>query len=255
MALIVGLLQGALEWLPISSQGSLVLLMVALLGLDPVDALSLSVYLHLGTGFAALAYFRRDIMRILRPSSEIDQQMFRFLAIVTVVTGVVGLPLFLFARMASIYGETLLGLTGVALISTGMVERTARRRGTRTAETLSLGEGTLLGVVQGFSAIPGVSRSGITTSTLMLRGFSGEAAFRISFLMSIPAAFAAAVGLAVIGGTPPLGFSFLVAVAASFFSALFSMDLLLRFARRVRFWRLCVVLGVLALLPLTLYLL
>ena len=255
MALIVGLLQGALEWLPISSQGSLVLLMVALLGLEPTEALSLSVYLHLGTGFAALAYFRGDIVRILRPSSEMDRRMFRFLAIVTGVTGVVGLPLFLFARLASIYGEALIGLTGVALVFTGVVERTARRRGTHTAETLSLGEGALLGVVQGFSAIPGVSRSGVTTSALLLRGFSGEEAFRISFLMSIPAAFAAAVGLMFVEGAPQPGLSFIVVVVTSFFSAFFSMDLLLRLARRVRFWSLCLVLGVLALLPLILYLL
>ena len=255
MALIVGLIQGMVEWLPISSQGSLILFMVALIGLAPADALSLSVYLHLGTGLAALTYFRGDISRALSTASDSARRLVRFLAVATVVTGVVGLPLFFFARTASIYGEAILGLTGVALISTGMVERAARRRGARTAENLSRGEGILLGVVQGFSAIPGVSRSGVTTSALLFRGFLGEEAFRISFLMSIPATFAAAVGLTVVEGAPPFGLSFIVAVAASFLSSLFSMDLLLRLARRVRFWSLCVALGVLALLPLTLYLL
>lgn len=244
-----------LEWLPISSQGSLVLLMVALLGLEPTDALNLSVYLHLGTGLAALTYFRRDVARTLRRASEPDQRLFRFLVVATVMTGVLGLPLFMFARMTSIYGEALLGLTGIALISTGMVERSARMRGARTAENLSLREGILLGLVQGFSAIPGVSRSGVTTSALLLKGFSGEEAFRISFLMSVPAVFAAALGLTAVGGIPTLGLSFLVAVAASFLSALLSIDLLLRVARRVRFWSLCMALGALALLPLILYLL
>ena len=254
-ALIVGLLQGLLEWLPISSQGSLVLLMIALLGLEPAVALGLTVYLHIGTGLAALTYFRRDISRVLRLSSEPDQQMLRFLVVATVVTGVVGLPLFLFAKMASIYGETLLGLTGVALISTGIVERSTRRWGVRTDETLSRRESLILGLVQGFSAIPGVSRSGITTSALLLRGFSGKEAFRISFLMSVPAVFAAAFGLTIVQGAPPLRLNLLVALAASFLSALLSIDFLLRMARKLRFWSLCMMLGVLALIPLVLYML
>ena len=229
--------------------------MVTLLGLEPAVALGLTVYLHIGTGLAALTYFRRDISRVLRLSSEPDRRMLRFLVVATVVTGVVGLPLFLFAKMASIYGETLLGLTGVALISTGIVERSTRRWGVRTAETLSRRESLILGLVQGFSAIPGVSRSGITTSALLLRGFSGEEAFRISFLMSVPAVFAAAFGLTIVQGAPPLRLNLLVALAASFLSALLSIDFLLRMARKLRFWSLCMMLGVLALIPLVLYML
>lgn len=254
-ALIVGLLQGLLEWLPISSQGSLVLIMITLLGLEPADALGLTVYLHIGTGLAALTYFRKDISRILRVNSESDRRMLRFLAVATVVTGMVGFPLFLFARMASIYGEALLGLTGAALISTGILERSARRQGSRAAETLSQREELLLGLVQGFSALPGVSRSGVTTSALLLKGFSGEEAFRISFLMSIPAVFAAAIGLTIVQGVPPFRSSLVVALVASFLSALFSIGILLRVARKLQFWGLCVTLGVLALLPLLLYLL
>jgi len=254
-ALIVGILQGVVEWLPISSQGSLVLIMVLLLGLEAADALVLSVYIHLGTGLAALTYFRGDIRRALRPGYEPGHRLLRFLAASTLVTGLVGLPLFLSARVVSIYGEAILGLTGLALISTGVIERQARRRGRRTAETLNLREGLLLGLLQGLSAVPGVSRSGVTTSALLFRGFSSEEAFRISFLMSIPAVFAAALGLAVIEGSPPFRPSFLVALAASFLSAFLSIDLLLRVARKVRFWSLCMALGVVALLPLIPYLL
>ena len=254
-ALIVGILQGVVEWLPISSQGSLILIMVLLLGLEAADALVLSVYIHLGTGLAALIYFGGDIRRALRSSHEPGRRLLRFLAVDTLVTGLVGLPLFLSARVASIYGEALLGLTGLALISTGVAERQARRRGRRTAETLNLREGLLLGMVQGLSAIPGVSRSGVTTSALFFRGFSGEEAFRISFLMSIPAVFAAALGLTVVEGSPPFRPSFLVALAASFLSAFLSIDLLLRVARKIRFWSLCMVLGVVALLSLIPYLL
>jgi undecaprenyl-diphosphatase len=252
-ALIIGFIQGLIEWLPVSSQGQLVLLMVAFLGVEPMEAASLSVYIHLGTGLAALVYFRRDVSEILRKETEQTRRMSLFLIVVTIATGVIGLPMFLFVQTASIFGEALLGLTGIALIATGIFERSAPRYGGRTTEDLSGGEALLLGVVQGFSAVPGVSRSGITTTTLLLRGFSGEEALRISFLLSIPVVFASTIGLYVIEGTPPLGPTYLIAVVASFISALLSMDLLLRVVRKFRFWSLCVILGIVALLPLALF--
>jgi undecaprenyl-diphosphatase len=252
-ALIIGLLQGLIEWLPVSSQGQLILLMVAFLGVKPMEAISLSVYVHLGTGLAALVYFRRDVSEILRRKTEKAQRMSLFLIVVTVTTGVIGLPIFLFVQTASIFGEALLGLTGIALISTGIFERSAPRHKGRTNEDFSGREALLLGVVQGFSAVPGISRSGITTTTLLLRGFSGEEALRISFLLSIPVVYASTIGLSVIEGPPHLGPHFLVVIIASFVSALLSMDLLLRVARKVRFWSLCVILGILTLLPLALF--
>ena len=252
-ALIIGLIQGIIEWLPVSSQGQLVLLMVAFLGVEPLEAVSLSVYIHMGTGLAALVYFRRDVSEILRRKTEQTRRMFLFLIVVTVATGVIGLPIFMFVRTASIFSEAIMGLTGIALISTGIFERSAPRHGSRTTEDLSGGEALLLGVVQGFSAVPGVSRSGITTTTLLLRGFSAENALRISFLLSIPVVYASTIGLYVIEGTPPLGPPYLIAVVASFLSAMLSMDLLLKVAHKVRFWSLCVILGVLALLPLVLF--
>ena len=122
-ALIIGLLQGVIEWLPISSQGNLVVIMVGFLGMEPAEALILSVYLHLGTGLAALTYFNGDIRQILRMDSESSRRLLLFLLVATAITGLVGLPLFLFAQLASIYGEALPWLTGIALISTGVIEK------------------------------------------------------------------------------------------------------------------------------------
>ncbi len=249
-ALVVGLLQGLLEWLPISSQGNLLMLMMTLLGLEPSQAFRTSVYIHVGTGLAALFYFREDILGIARRDSEHDRLLFRFLFVGTAITGIVGFPLFLLARGASRFGEILLSLTGVALIMTGMIQKGAGSGGTKTARSLGTRDGVILGIAQGFSAIPGLSRSGLTSSVLLVRRYSGvEAPFRISFLMSVPAVFAAALGLSLIEGLPPLDSGLAVAVAASFLSALLSIDLLLKLARRIRFWGLCVALGLLALLP------
>jgi undecaprenyl-diphosphatase len=246
--LIAGLIQGLLEWLPISSQGNLVLALSSFLGVEPASALSLSVYLHLGTGFAALAYLRGDVAMMVRREPDSDR-IVRFLAVATALTGVVGLPLFLLARDIGFEGERLLAITGVALVVTGLVQWSAREQGTRRAGTLDVRDGFILGVVQGLSAVPGLSRSGLTVSLLLMMKFSGEEAFRVSFLMSIPAVFAAALGLSIVEGAPPLGLRILLAIAASFVTALISMDALLRLTRKLRFWSLCILMGALALIP------
>ncbi len=230
------------------------MLMMSVLGLEPDYALSLSVYLHLGTGFAALVYFREEIYDALWRDSDGDRALFRFLVIATFTTGIVGLPIFLVIRGASMYGEALLTITGAALIVTGLVQKGAQTGGTRTSESLDSRDGVILGLVQGLSAIPGLSRSGLTTSALLLKNYSGEEAFRFSFLMSIPAVFAAAAGLMYLEGAPALESGLLVSLAASFISAYLSIDILLRVARRVRFWGLCMLLGVLAILPQVVYL-
>jgi undecaprenyl-diphosphatase len=248
-ALILGLLQGVLEWLPVSSEGNLVVLAVTLLGLEAGDALSLSVYLHLGTGLAALVYFREEVVRILRRGSERDRRLFRFLLVSTVVTGVVGLPLYTFIRLAAFYGEAFLALTGLALIVTGLIQRARPSEPGRGESPLGLVEGALLGAVQGFAILPGLSRSGLTTSALLFKGRPGEEAFRVSFLMSIPAIFSAVSGLALIEGVPSLDLGFAVALLSSFLAALLSIDALLKMARRLDFWGLCVLLGLLALSP------
>jgi len=239
-ALILGLLQGVLEWLPVSSQGNLVVLAIAFLGLESEYALSLSVYLHLGTGLRG---------------SEGDRGLFRFLLIATIVTGVVGFPIFAFVRLTSLYGEALLALTGLALLATGVMQRERGSGGTQEPTRLDVQDGLALGVVQGLSAIPGLSRSGVTTTALLIKDFPGEEALRLSFLMSIPASFAAAAGLALIEGAPPMDTGILLALAASFISALVSIDLLIKLARRTEFWKLCIVLGLIALVAVLPYLL
>lgn len=249
LAILVGLLQGIIEWLPISSQGNLVVLMASLMGIDPTSALIYSIYLHIGTGLAALIYFRRDVIGILVLESDEKRRLFRFLLISTILTGVIGLPLYLFVRGASLYGEALLGLTGIALVATGLIQRRAAESNRRDSGSLETKEGVVMGLIQGFSVIPGVSRSGFTSSALLMMGFSGEEAFRISFLMSIPAVFAAALGLVIVEGMPTFEISMLLAVIASFVTAILTIDVLLKIAKRIRFWSLCIALGVLTLLP------
>ena len=248
-AVLIGILQGLLECLPISSQGNLVLFMSSLLGIDPLQALNTSVYLHVGTGLAAVVYFRTEIIDTLLMKTKADKVLFKYLMVTTVFTGIIGFPLFIFAKSASVYGEILLAITGLALIGTGILQRQAKGDQVRDIDSLNYKEGFIMGLVQGFAAIPGLSRSGLTTSILLFKNYTGEAAFRISFIMSIPAVFAAATGLIFLDGVPMVSNEMFISLTSSFITALLSIDLLLKTARRIKFWGLCIILGLIALLP------
>lgn len=248
-AVLIGILQGLLEWLPISSQGNLVIFMSSLLGIDPLQALNTSVFLHIGTGLAAVVYFRTEVINMLLMKTEGDKILFKYLFITTAFTGLLGFPLYLFSKTAGAYGEMLLAVTGLALIGTGILQRQAKGELDRDIDSLDYKEGIIMGLAQGLAAIPGLSRSGLTTSILLFKNYTGEAAFRISFLMSIPAVFAAAAGLIVIEGLPVVSNEMLISLISSFVTALLSIDILLKAARRIKFWGLCIVLGIIALLP------
>ena len=180
-----------------------------------------------------------------------------FLLIATPLTGLIGLPLFLLAkRMAATFGEALVALTGIALILNGLLQRgRGDTIGARGASDLRLMDGVAVGLAQGLSALPGVSRSGITTTLLLIRGFEGEEALRLSFLLSIPAVLSAEMGIVLLYGFPSIeARTLLLAVVASFLSSLLSIHALIRLAKRTRFWLLCVLLGALSLIPLLAYL-
>ncbi|MBN2334818.1 undecaprenyl-diphosphate phosphatase [Candidatus Bathyarchaeota archaeon] len=246
-SLIIGALQGLLEWLPVSSEGNLVLVLVSVLGLEPAETLRLAIVLHLGTGVAALIYLRRDVWDIMLGATEENRGLRLKLAVITGLTGAVGLPIYLALDVSAGLGEALLALTGLALIVTGVVQRGRPLSGERDASSLDWGETVTLGIVQGLAIIPGLSRSGVTTSTLLFRGFSGGESLRLSFLMSIPASFAASLGLMAINGFEFTS-SALVSVVAALVVGYSTMGTLIGLAERTSFWKICIGLGALALL-------
>ncbi|MBS7619461.1 undecaprenyl-diphosphate phosphatase [Candidatus Bathyarchaeota archaeon] len=252
MLIILGAIQGVVEWLPISSSGILMLLMTQLLGVESFETLNLSIFLHIGTGAAALVYFNKEAKRILLRKTE--QNLLTYLIVSTIVTGAVGLCLYLLFNEIDMHGEYLTVLIGFALIFNGIIQKSTHAKNLRDSRSLTCREGILIGLVQGLSIIPGISRSGITTSILVFKGFSASEALRISFLMSIPVIFTSAIGLALIRGFSELSFEPMVlTVLVSFVSGIFSIGRLLRVARKVQFWLFCIILGVLALTPLLLY--
>ncbi|RDE13353.1 MAG: hypothetical protein C4K49_08670 [Candidatus Thorarchaeota archaeon] len=251
--IITALIQGLAEWLPISSQG-MVILFTQNLGAAPADSLlALSFWLHLGTMSAVIVRYPREIVHVLTLK---DKTLFWLLLIATVGTALTALPLYYALKIGvlALSGELLNVLVGLLLLLTGVVlyvtsHRTLVIGNAVTDHELSNRESFMTGLVQGFSVLPGLSRSGVTVSTLLMQKVEKETAFRFSFLMSVPAV----VGILCLellgegvtfGGVSPvdlIGMEIIV-----FLTGLASMEALLRLARRVSFWKLCVVLALVA---------
>jgi len=137
---------------------------------------------------------------------------------------------------------------GGFLIITGLVQRYAPRF-SGTKETTSMKDAVIAGVVQAFAAFPGLSRSGLTISTLFFRGYDPQRAIKISFLMSIPVVLAAEIGLGLIEGVS-FDMAAICGLVAAFVFGILTIGALIKLAAKVRFWKFCIVLGILSLLPL-----
>ena len=186
-AAIWGLIQGLTEFLPVSSSGHLVLVPAFLdrigIGIGDPD-LAVTAVLHLGTLLAVLAYYRQDIVGVLRAPTAPRSRQLIFLVTLGTIPALVGLPLR--GPLGSFEEQPV--LVGMALIGTGLILAIGSRRagGRRLAEG-TWRDAVIVGVAQAFALIPGISRSGSTITAGLLRGFDREEAARFSFLLAIPA--------------------------------------------------------------------
>ncbi|MBM3291752.1 undecaprenyl-diphosphate phosphatase [Candidatus Bathyarchaeota archaeon] len=242
-AIIIGIFQGLLEWLPISSRGNIILLITSIMNLPLSDTLQLSIFVHFGTALAAALYFRSEIINILLRKNLEYHKIFLFLLISTVITGIIGAPIYVFIEETLIYGELILAITGIALIINSFIQKKTRLKNDQL-KTPNIKDGVIIGFIQGFSAIPGLSRSGLTTSSLLFRGFSSEDAFKLSFLMSIPVSIGASFGSLIIKSNFIIDQLVLATLFTSFIIGYLSIDILLKLVRRIKFWKTCLLLGV-----------
>lgn len=198
-ALILGLVQGVTEFLPISSSAHLRILGPLLPGgADPGAAFT--AITQLGTELAVLIYFRHDVLRMLkawwqslplvgqRPAGQaigVDARVAWLVILGTIPISVLGLLL----RDVIETSFRTLALTASMLIVFGLILGWAERRGLqqRSIAQLTVKDGILLGFAQAMALIPGVSRSGGTITVGLLLGLTREAAARFSFLLAIPA--------------------------------------------------------------------
>ncbi len=263
-AIAFGFLQGIFEWLPISSQGNIMGLL-SFLGTNPQEALKIAIFLHIGTLLAATLYFRKEIQSILKWKNKEDKKLGRFVIFSTLATAVTAVPSFLILEELLGFGIAFaLILIAILLIITGLLqlknnknkikeiknkkESISKLEGKKiNSKNLSFWNSILVGLGQGFSVLPGISRSGITTSILLFRNFEPEEAFRVSFLMSIPAVLLGEIAYGLIKGFTINEFA-IVALIVAFVIGFFSMDLLIKFARKINFAYFCFVLAIIYLI-------
>jgi undecaprenyl-diphosphatase len=239
-AIVLGVLQGLTEFLPISSSAHQ-LIVPAMLGWDDPGA-AFTAVTQLGTEAAVLIYFRNDIWSIAtvwlrslyRPvlRSTVHARMGWYLIVATIPIGILGLA---FESQIE-NGARDLYLVGAVLIIFGLVLGYADRVGRHERELgqIATRDGVLIGLAQSLALIPGVSRSGATMSAGLLLGLERAAAARFSFLLAVPAVVLSGLfQLANVlsgkeGQGDPLGY-ILLATAISFFVGYAAIAWLLRY--------------------------
>jgi undecaprenyl-diphosphatase len=190
---ILGLLQGLTEFLPVSSSAHL-LFAEHYLGIAR-PGLVLEAVLHVGTAAAVVGLFRAEIVRLLRAMPMLvrrpapgapedgDRRMLLAILAATLVTGVLGLA---FAGPLERAFDSVRG-TAYRLVVTGAILALMRERGTRAAREASWVDGAAMGLAQAVAILPGISRSGITIAAGAICGLGRAEAARLSFLMALPA--------------------------------------------------------------------
>ncbi|MFC1571263.1 undecaprenyl-diphosphate phosphatase [Candidatus Margulisiibacteriota bacterium] len=181
--IILGIIQGLTEFLPVSSSGHLVIFQSLL---NVPHSIAFDVIVHLATALAVVLYFRHDIVKILNPKSEIrTRKLLLYLVIGTIFTGILGLGFkdYFESLFSSVFA------VGCFLILTGVIILLGEwiGRGRRKLEEMNIWDAVLIGLAQGCAIAPGLSRSGATISASLARNLDRTLAARFSFLLAVPA--------------------------------------------------------------------
>ena len=237
-AVVLGLVQGIFEWLPVSSEGLVAAAYTLLYDAELDEGVGFALWLHLGTAPAALVALRREVIELAR---GLFARPFRlspvlvFLVAATAVSAAVAFPLLLtLSELSSALGGGAMLMVGAAMLVTGAVQLRRPSAGARIRADAGAVDGVLAGVAQGVAVAPGLSRSGLTVAVLLARRMDGREALTLSFLMSVPASLGAALYIAVFSEVE-IGAEAVVAAVVAFAAGLVTIRLLFGLAARVNF--------------------
>ena len=221
-SIILGIIQGLTEFLPVSSSGHLEL-GKAILGDNsvPEESLLFTVLLHFATALSTIVVFRNDIFSILKglfSFSWNEDTQFAFKILVSMIPAVV-VGLLFEAQLEELFGGNIL-LVGTMLIVTAVLLFLADKA-KDTNKPVSFKNAFIIGISQAIAMLPGISRSGATISTSVLLGNDKTKAARFSFLMVIPLIFGK-IAKDIIGGDLSLDGQNSVALSAGFIAAFLS---------------------------------
>jgi undecaprenyl-diphosphatase len=251
---LLGLVQGISEWLPISSKTQVIYASYLLFGFPISAGYAFGLFLEIGSLGTAITYFRRDIVALFH-----DRRLFMYLLVVTLFTAIVGAPLYYITETFLQHSSPFIGAPmialGLALIGIGFYIRYSRSLPKIGGlSQMNFKNYVIIGIAQGIAALPGVSRSGMTVSTMLVMGVKPDQAFRLSYLAYIPASLGA-FGVSLlfsrheittdINAITPTGL--IVAIISAALIGLVTISYLLKFARKSKIWKLDFVLGMIAL--------
>ena len=247
LALLLGVVQGVAEFLPISSSGHLAILQNLFRVDYHEDAhLLFDVLLHLGTLVSIIAVYRveiremiRDGIEYLRLKSDSNSDEPVALkppgrALLFIIIGTIPLIAFFWIPVSRLFTNTF--FIGFALIVTGCILYVSTKfikEGNKTDKTMTIADAIFIGLAQAVAVLPGLSRSGTTIAVGLARGLSGTFAIRFSLLLSIPAVLGAtlvAIYRAIAGGA---GFFMLPLYLAGFVVAAVVGFFAIQFLRRI----------------------
>lgn len=262
-AVIIGVIQGVSYWVPISSKTQIIVASTYLLKLTFKQAYTFGLFMEIGTVIAAIVYFRKDLFKLVQvlagSKDKAKRKLFVCIFVITVFTGLVGAPLYLIADSITgiVVGIPML-ILGLVLLGDAALIRYSRKRlekgiASRKLDNLTVKDYLLVGIMQGIASLPGVSRSGITTSTMLILNVEPEEAFRLSFTAGIFAS-AGAFGLTLVASRHNVsasiaaigGVGLAVAIVTSTIISLFLIDFLIKVAGKQKITYLTAALGLIA---------
>lgn len=230
--IILGILQGVFEWIPISSQA-----IVAIAGnflITDINAVDLALFLHLGTIFAVIFYFYKDWKQVLLFK---DKTLLNFLTITTIVSLIIGFFIYKIVRTMAI-GSGLLLITGFALLITAFFHKKKIKPNLNSNKSA-----IFAGIMQGLAAIPGLSRSGSTVFALSLSKNSPKEILKLSYMMSVPVVFASSFYLYL--QNPNKLYESWPALIVSFVVGFFSLKLLMNISQKINFFWFAIIFSIL----------
>lgn len=184
-AIILGIIQGLTEFLPVSSSGHIELGKI-LLGIQPNDPLLFSIVVHAATALSTIAIYWRDILTIIKDLFAFTwNESTRFVVMIIISMIPVGLVGVLFEDQITAFFDGQLLLVGTMLILTGGLLWFSSRAKAMDGD-LNFIKAFFIGLAQAVAILPGISRSGSTISTALILGVDREKAARFSFLMVLP---------------------------------------------------------------------
>ena len=252
-SLILGIIQGLTEFLPVSSSGHLEIFKeIFSSDYQPKESLLITITLHAATAMSTLFYFRKDIGFIFKEllRFEKSESLYFALKIILSMIPAVIVGLFFEDFIASLFDRNLL-LVGFMLLITAFLLFQADSIG-KNNKPLNYRSALLIGVIQAIAILPGISRSGATIALAVLLGIDRERAARFSFLMVIPLIFGSMVKslLEIDSVTQSPDFlSLLVGFIAAFITGIFACKWMIALVKKSQlkyFSFYCIVVGVIA---------